>query len=338
LPWQKSAILTEIDSDSKIIATANHRKKIIQLQQNYSENIIIYSDSSKQDSYAGAAAYISYSIENQQLYYWHLNKTAEVFDIELFAIFKSLQQAKSLINTSDTVKNIWIFSDSQAVVQRICKNSKNSGQEISYKLQKEAEFLLTKNIQLHICWVPGHVGIYGNEQADKAAKIAASAGSSQYNSYIIDCSKETDISLTYLKKSVKKALLQSWYNYYNSAKKGAKYQNLAIQPAWKPLNLKLKTSRIIWSSYIQLKLGHGYFKSYLKRLPDYNSDRCDCDNNSIQSPAHLLLSCSKYQAEYSKIKEKLSVSELSLKLLLTTRDGIQALFQFLKKTEIASRK
>jgi len=330
--------LTEIDSNNKSIAASNHREKVTKLQQNHSENIIIYSDDSKQDSHAGAAAYISYSIENQQLYYWHLNKTAEVFDIELFAMLKSLQQARSLINSSDTVKNIWIFSDSQAAIQRICKNSCSSDQEISYKIQCEAESLLSKNIQVHICWVPGHVDIYGNEQADKAAKIAATTEYSQYSSYIVDCSDELSISLTHLKSLVKNSLLQSWYNYYNSARKGAYYQNLNSKPDWKPLNLKLKASRIVWSSYIQLKLEHGYFKSYLKRLSEYNSDRCDCNNNSIQSPAHLLLECGKYQAEHNKIKEKLSTSNLSLKLLLTTREGIQTVFQFLTKTKVASRK
>ncbi len=71
--WQKSAILTEIDSNNKIIAAENHRKRIELLQQNYSENIIIYFDDSKQDSYAGAAAYISYSNKIQQQYYWHLH-------------------------------------------------------------------------------------------------------------------------------------------------------------------------------------------------------------------------------------------------------------------------
>ena len=94
----------------------------------------------------------------------------------------------------------------------------------------------------------------------------------------------------------------------------------------------------MWSSYIQLKLGHGHFRSYLKRLPDYDSDKCDCNGIYIQSPAHLLTSCSKYQMQHSKIKKKLSISgDLSLKLLLTTREGIQAVFDFLKETEIARR-
>ena len=88
---------------------------------------------------------------------------------------------------------------------------------------------------------------------------------------------------------------------------------------------------------MQLKLEYNYFKSYLKRLSDYDSDKCDCDNTSIQSPAHLLLSCSKYTTEYSKIKDKLKTSNLSLKLLLTTRDEIQAVFDFLKDSEIVRR-
>ena len=73
---------------------------------------------------------------------------------------------------------------------------------------------------------------------------------------------------------------------------------------------------------MQLKLEHDYFKSYLKRLSDYDSDKCDYNNNSIQSSAYLLLFCSKYAAEHSKIKDKLKTSNLSLKLLLITRDEI----------------
>ena len=88
---------------------------------------------------------------------------------------------------------------------------------------------------------------------------------------------------------------------------------------------------------MQLKLEHDYFKFYLKKLSDYDSDKCDCNNTSIQSLAHLLLSCNKYTAEYSKIKDKLKTSNLSLKLLLTTRDKTQAVFDFLKNSEIVRR-
>lgn len=86
-----------------------------------------------------------------------------------------------------------------------------------------------------------------------------------------------------------------------------------------------------------MKLGHGHFKSYLKRLNVYSDSKCDCNDCYIQSPAHLLLSCSKYQAAREKIKEKLQICDLSLKILLTKREGIQAVFEFLKETEIVRR-
>ena len=88
---------------------------------------------------------------------------------------------------------------------------------------------------------------------------------------------------------------------------------------------------------MQLKLEHDYFKSYLKKLSDYDSNKYDCNNTSIQSSAHLLLFCSKYAAQYSKIKNKLIASNLFLKLLLTTRNEIQAIFDFLKDSEIVRR-
>ena len=104
-PWQKSAIKTEIYSDDKNAAASKHKDKILAIQQNHSENIIIYSDGSKlSETQTGAGSYISYAIDKQQSYYWHLNATLEAYDIELFAILKSLQQAKQNINSS--TKNV----------------------------------------------------------------------------------------------------------------------------------------------------------------------------------------------------------------------------------------
>ena len=109
IPWQKSTIETEIDENDKIAAADNHRKLILDLQQNHSANIIIYADGSKlATSQAGAESYISYSMNNQQSYYWHLNSTVESFDIELFAILKSLQQVKAHIQNlnSNSIQHV----------------------------------------------------------------------------------------------------------------------------------------------------------------------------------------------------------------------------------------
>ena len=93
----------------------------------------------------------------------------------------------------------------------------------------------------------------------------------------------------------------------------------------------------MWSSYIQLKLNHDHFKSYLKKLSDHDSDKCDCNNSSSQSSAHLLLSCNKYATERKIMRDKLQIGNLSLKILLNTKLEIQTVFEFLDKTKIARK-
>lgn len=56
-----------------------------------------------------------------------------------------------------------------------------------------------------------------------------------------------------------------------------------------------KTSRLIASTIEQLKLGHGYFKSYLYRLLNYNSPRCRGRCTAKQTPEHLLRACPLYR-------------------------------------------
>jgi hypothetical protein len=73
---------------------------------------------------------------------------------------------------------------------------------------------------------------------------------------------------------------------------------------------------------MQLKLGHGHFKLYLKRLPHFDSDKCDCN---------------RYLIERKRMKEKLQIGSLSLKILLTAKSGIQTVLEFLEKTKIVRR-
>ena len=46
--------------------------------------------------------------------------------------------------------------------------------------------------------------------------------------------------------------------------KGKHYQQFDCTPKWKASKEKLQ--KRTWSSYIQLKIGHGFFKSYLKKI------------------------------------------------------------------------
>ena len=87
---------------------------------------------------------------------------------------------------------------------------------------------------------------------------------------------------------------------------------------------------------MQLKLGHGYFKFYLVRLPDYSTDRCFvCDTR--EDSEHLILHCKATQTVRKELKQEFDIKEFSLKNLFNTNIGQKFLFEFIEKTQVSTR-
>ncbi len=89
---------------------------------------------------------------------------------------------------------------------------------------------------------------------------------------------------------------------------------------------------------MQLKLGHEYFKSYLNRLPEYESKNCNGQCNDTQNPKHLLINCRHTQNERSQLIKKMKPQTITLHTLFGTNEGLKNLAEFLKITKIATRK
>jgi len=108
----------------------------------------------------------------------------------------------------------------------------------------------------------------------------------------------------------------------------------------KKIALPLATKRELASSFFQLKLGHGYIKSYLYRLKLVSNNKCKCGEN--KTTMHLLLSCLFYQEDrqnlLKRIQEKVAIRALTLPLILHTKIGIDAILLFLKETSICTRR
>ena len=99
---------------------------------------------------------------------------------------------------------------------------------------------------------------------------------------------------------------------------------------------KLITSRdqTTASTIHQLRLGHGYFKSFLIRLPAYDSIQCQCSERA-QSVKHLLLGCRLYQDE----RQQAGITrETTLHSLLFTPRGTTILQDFIRMTKVATRR
>ena len=144
--------------------------------------------------------------------------------------------------TSSPWHYVQVCSDSLSAIQNIQKCS----HLYSYRIQKLAATLYDKSVHLHIAWLPGHMSNFGSEIAYLAARKAAD---------LVD-SSNFGVSHSYLKRNIKIACLQKWKNLFAISFKGQAYQNLHNEPVWKSFNFAVKTSRVVWSAYMQLKLGY----------------------------------------------------------------------------------
>jgi len=86
-----------------------------------------------------------------------------------------------------------------------------------------------------------------------------------------------------------------------------------------------------------MKIGHGYFKSYLHRLSDYNNKKCHETYNKDQTSEHLLTACQYFKKEQSELKNQLRKINLpyTAKVLFTIKKEIKAT---LKKTKVTTKK
>ena len=117
----------------------------------------------------------------------------------------------------------------------------------------------------------------------------------------------------------------------------------AIYQPWKPIQqvqIPTPTNRPTASAFYQLKLGHGYFKSYLFKRKHTTNSLCRC--GKIETAEHLLLRCYNYGDLRKQLQKELpstsSVASLTMQLLLHTKIGIEKALAFIATTRIATRK
>ena len=165
-PWTKnlnSLIKIHISKLDKQKEAAQH-KELIQRLVEYQNinNIILYSDGSKNEKInnlkAGVFYTVNFNIDNSESLSWNLGSNIEVFDAELFAIEKAFKIAFEKI--TGFTKNIWIFSDSQAAIQRLQNCNLKAGQRYIIAIKNWiAKIKIKKYVNIHINWVLAHMNI-----------------------------------------------------------------------------------------------------------------------------------------------------------------------------------
>ena len=182
-PWVVEGARVELEvaglrkSDNPLILQATTARELINNQYNHC--ICVYTDGSMTTEGVGAA-FVVPQLSNLTRKYQlpHVS----IFTAELVAILMALNFFNDLCQLPMAVL---VFSDSLSALQTITHNSQSSREDVVKEIVVVCHQLITRGTDIVLQWVPSHVGVPGNESADRAAKQAAPGLRSTWLSFLL---------------------------------------------------------------------------------------------------------------------------------------------------------
>jgi len=289
-----------------------HYRKLERITKK-AKNIVMYINASQ---IRKKIAEIETEIETTVIFTHELVRFSKVTSVsDKIITTKAKLQAISdaiVICSEKALKNseIWVYMNSQMTLQRLNIKS-NVNAKLFDDIRQNLINLRQNQCQIHIQWISSRKNIIENEKVNQLIKSVAQELS------VIDNRKA--IIISFVKKQICKEMKLQWLNVWKSSiKKGNQYQKHIsnVNLSHKSLKELRKIDRLTFSTFIQLKMKHNYFKSYLHQLSKNNSNKCYEISNASQTSKHLLLNCKHYRSKQIKFKKKTQLKNTNIILML----------------------
>ena len=221
---------------------------------------------------------------------YYLGNNKEVFDAELYAIFRAL----SIIDQRQKCGHRYtIFGDSTAAIDRIRSDSIGPGQHLAVASIEVCTRILARDNEVSIHWNPAHHGVLGNEKADEYTKVAVRGESQRGAAHMVPDQYRWETSLSHMSRVATKAWSRAATRWM--ADRFGDLRRRYQPPSGRGLRRRLLRGvpKSIASRYYQLLSGHAAIGPYLKdRIHKATDDRCWwCGGGKQQTCHHLFTQC-----------------------------------------------
>jgi ribonuclease HI len=328
-PWERPPNITIPPSN---IGEAAHNTTL-EGTRNNPRHMCIYTDGSEIEGRVGAAAY---SLKDRTYKARSLgsNQIANVYAGELLAIALALdlvqEKCSETAEARDYPREVTIFSDSQAGLKAIRKPGNKSGQSLILSIRIRLRTTQRLGIKVQLQWVPAHIGIFGNERADKLAKLATGwrderghirpAPLWEHNRQLNAAANRTE------KQLVKKA----WQDAWSKGKTGKELRKLLPAINKKSLDIYKGIPKALCAVLVQARTGKIALKAYLHAINRAEDNRCEC--GEIQTLQHVLLTCPKFEKLRQEVWKDRTSRHTDAKLMLSEPTETYKVAKFLIKT------
>lgn len=223
----------------------------------------IYTDGSQIGSTSGAGVYCDLFSRSAPVGSYMSNYDAEIAAIDL--------ALTELTDHKDSFSKAVILVDSSSAIQGVTGNQSKESPTIS-RIRSNIRTLFSWNKVIVFQWVPSHVGIEGNENADALAKIGT------------DLPQENlPIPTETLKKVAQRKVQKLQNDIHVDRSRGKAWED--IQNDWPKFCQKPRKEAV---AAFRIKTGHDWLAEQLQRLGFLNSKDCHICGEGTLNAAHLI--------------------------------------------------